>query len=169
MTDVMATPRLALILLPREWLEAWREQRPLPDLGFEDPFGFLADDARLVEMRLAQLDAEPADAPWLLRAIVERATGAAVGRINFHSRPDDHGAVEIGYTVVPAHRRRGIAREAARALWRWAAEHGALVLRASVAPGNEASQRLIRSEGFVHVGDQIDEVDGVEQVFERPV
>ena len=167
--DVVATERLDLVLLPRDWLAAVRDGISPPDLGFTDQFGFLADEAELVALRLDQLAAHPADAPWLLRAIVLRDTGAAVGHVNFHGAPDERGAVEIGYTVVPQMRRQGIARETAHGMWEWAALNGATVLRASIAPDNEPSQRLIRAEGFVYVGDQVDEIDGVEQVFERTV
>ncbi len=41
-------------------------------------------------------------------------------------------------------------------------------VRASVGPGNEPSLALVRSLGFVAVGEQIDEVDGLEIVHERP-
>ena len=167
--DVVATERLDLVLLPREWLSVVHSGGPPPDLGFTDPYGFLADEHDLVGIRLDQLATRPTDAPWLLRAIVLRETGAAVGHVNFHGAPDERGAVEIGYTVVPQMRRLGVARETARAMWDWAAANGATLLRASVAPDNEPSQRLIRAEGFTYIGDQVDEVDGVEQVFERPV
>jgi L-amino acid N-acyltransferase YncA len=38
---------------------------------------------------------------------------------------------------------------------------------ASVSPHNAPSLSLVRSFGFRHVGDQIDEIDGLELVFER--
>jgi [ribosomal protein S5]-alanine N-acetyltransferase len=38
---------------------------------------------------------------------------------------------------------------------------------ASVSPRNPASLALVRSLGFRQVGKQIDEVDGLELVFER--
>ena len=38
---------------------------------------------------------------------------------------------------------------------------------ASVSPRNAASLALVRSLGFRQVGEQIDEVDGLELVFER--
>jgi len=40
-------------------------------------------------------------------------------------------------------------------------------VRASVAPGNAPSLGLIAPLGFVHIGEQIDERDGLELVFER--
>ena len=49
-----------------------------------------------------------------------------------------------------------------------AAEHGALVLRASISPDNEASLALVRKAGFVEVGSQMDEIDGLELIFEKP-
>jgi len=49
-----------------------------------------------------------------------------------------------------------------------AAERGARVLRASVAPQNAPSLALVQGAGFVHVGVEMDEIDGLELVYERP-
>ena len=76
--------------------------------------------------------------------------------------------VEIGYTIVRSRRRQGYASEAADGMWRWAAEHGARVLRASISPDNEPSLALINKAGFVEVGSQMDEIDGLELIFEKP-
>ena len=119
--------------------------------------------------RLAQIAADPSEEPWLLRAIVNRDEAVAVGYVNFHAPPDERGMVEIGYTIVPSRRRQGYASEAADGMWGWAAEHGALILRASISPDNEPSLALIGKAGFVEVGSQIDEIDGLELVFEKPV
>ena len=162
------TDRLDLVLLDRTWLQAHADGGPLPDLGFADPDGILAGSADLVRWRLAQIAADPSEEPWLLRAIVERNEGVAVGYVNFHSLPDERGMVEIGYTIVPSRRRRGYASEAAAGMWGWAARHGARVLRASISPDNEPSLALIRKAGFVEVGSQIDEIDGLELIFEKP-
>lgn len=77
--------------------------------------------------------------------------------------------VEIGYQVLAEHRRCGYATEAAQGMWDWAAQHGARVLRASIAPENVPSLALVRRAGFDEVGQQIDEIDGLELVFEKPV
>jgi [ribosomal protein S5]-alanine N-acetyltransferase len=167
-TAPIRTDRLDLVLLDRAWLQAFADGDPLPDLGFRDPHGFLVDSAYVVHLRVEQLAHDPSQEPWLLRAMVLRETGEAVGYTNFHAPPDERGMVEIGYQVVPARRRRGYASEAAEAMWQWAAEHGARVLRASVAPDNTASLAMIRRAGFQPVGEQIDEVDGLELLFERP-
>jgi len=120
-------------------------------------------------MRLEQLARDPGELPWLLRAIVVREPEpVVVGHIGFHGPPDERGRVEVGYTVTPAHRRRGYAREAVVAMAGWAArERGVPTLVASVSPDNAPSLGLVRGLGFVQVGEQWDEEDELELVFER--
>lgn len=161
------TERLDLVLLTAAWLRAFVEGDPVPELGFTDPHDFLAESAHVVNMRLEQLALDPSQEPWLLRAVVPRTTGAAVGYANFHAPPDQRGMVEIGYQVLPAHRHRGYATEAAHGMWAWAAEHGAQVFRASVSPDNVHSLALVHRAGFTEVGEQMDEVDGFELILER--
>ena len=49
---------------------------------------------------------------------------------------------------------------------RWAAErHGVRRFVVSVSPDNLASQRVVAKLGFRKVGQQFDEIDGVEDVF----
>jgi ribosomal-protein-alanine N-acetyltransferase len=119
-------------------------------------------------MRLAQLAADPSEQPWLDRAAVLRAQRRVIGGAGFHAPPKPDGRVEIGYDIVPAERRKGYAREAIAGLTAWAFATGrARVCVASVSPGNAASLALVRSLGFRQVGEQMDEVDGLELVFER--
>jgi [ribosomal protein S5]-alanine N-acetyltransferase len=117
-------------------------------------------------MRIEQLERDPAELPWLARALVLRAERRVVGAAGFHAPPAD-GLAELGYQICAADRRHGYAREAVVALIEWAAPN-VRVFRASIAPGNVASQALVGSLGFVRVGEQIDPEDGLEWVFERP-
>ena len=121
----MRTEHLDLVLLDRTWLQAYFDGKPFPDRGFADPDDFLAGSADLVRWRLAQIAADSSEEPWLLRAIVDRAEGVAVGYVNFHSLPDERGMVEIGYAIVQSRRQQGYASEAAAGMWGWAARHGA--------------------------------------------
>ena len=90
-----------------------------------------------------------------------------IGTIGFHGPPDERRRLEIGYSVQPAYRRQGFAREAVRAMLDWAAsEHGIHRFIASISPTNEASLALTRGFGFVQTGEQMDEIDGLELVFE---
>jgi len=88
--------------------------------------------------------------------------------IGFHAPPDAGGRVEIGYDTVPPERRMGYAREAIAGLTDWAfATGGARVCVASVSPTNAPSPALVCSLGFRQTGEQIDDIDGLELVFER--
>jgi|tagenome__1003787_1003787.scaffolds.fasta_scaffold20947344_2 ribosomal-protein-alanine N-acetyltransferase len=118
--------------------------------------------------RLAQLSLDASEQPWLVRAAVLRAQRRVIGSIGFHGPPDADGRVEIGYDIVPPERRLGYAREAIAGLTEWAFATGrARVCVASVSPTNAPSLALVRSLGFRQVGEQIDEIDGLELVFER--
>ena len=163
------TRRLDLVLLTRGWLDAYVAGDTPPDLGFDDPDQVLRGSEGLVRMRIAQLDADPSQEPWLLRMLVVRGTGRgrAIGYANFHSGPDERGMVEIGYRVEAHLRGQGYATEAAAAMWDWAGRHGARVLRASIAPHNAPSIALVRRAGFQRVGEQIDDIDGLEVIWER--
>jgi ribosomal-protein-alanine N-acetyltransferase len=134
--------------------------------GIELPDWFPENDF-LWTLRLGQVIGEPGHAPWLTRVVVDAQTGAAVGLAGFHGPPDERGMVEVGYEVSPDPRRRGYGRAAVAWLIDYARDHGAAVVRASVAPDNAPSLGLIAHFGFVRTGEQIDERDGLELVFER--
>jgi RimJ/RimL family protein N-acetyltransferase len=130
---------------------------------------FVSDETRwLWRLRLDQIAADPGAADWVVRAAVA-ADGVAVGAAGFHGPPDAVGMVEVGYGVDPVYRRRGFARAMLGELLRWAAgEPAAVTVRASISPDNEASLATIAGFGFAHVGEQWDEQDGTEFLFERP-
>ena len=125
--------------------------------------------SRLMRFRLKQIGEEPASEPWLLRPIVLRdgADGPVViGYLNFHGPPDDRGFAEVGYEVHLDYRGQGYAIEAVRAMFDWAArEHDVHRFRASISPGNERSENLVRKLGMAHAGAQWDEDDGLELIY----
>ncbi|MEV2278115.1 GNAT family N-acetyltransferase [Nocardiopsis sp. NPDC049922] len=128
----------------------------------------------LWDFRLTQLTEDPGKAGWLAYAVVDAddpgGQPEAVGHGGFHGPPDDEGMVEIGYSVFPEHRRRGYARATVAALIRRAAASpGVTTVRASIRPDNVASLATIAGFGFTHVGEQWDETDGLEYIYERPV
>jgi RimJ/RimL family protein N-acetyltransferase len=117
--------------------------------------------------RSAQLREDPTVTSWVTGAIWDSVAQLVAGKAGFHAPPDDTGMVEVGYAVVPELRRRGYARAALEALLRRAATEPAVrVVRASVRPDNRASSRLIAPYGFLPVGEQEDEEDGLEIVYE---
>jgi RimJ/RimL family protein N-acetyltransferase len=118
-------------------------------------------------IRAAQVVADPGSARWITRVVRDADRGLTVGQAGFHGPPDAAGMVEVGYSTDPLHRRQGYARAALRALLAEAAREPAVTtVRASVAPANTASRDLVLAEGFVAVGEQIDEEDGLEIVYE---
>ena len=136
-------------------------------MGAALPPGFPSPDQRRFLNRHRQMLADPALEPWLMRLIVLRHGRDVVGDAGFHGPPDAEGRLELGYQVLPAHRRRGYATEAAVALIGWAhSEHGINRFVASVAPDNVASRRVVGKLGFTQTGTRMDEVDGPELVFE---
>jgi RimJ/RimL family protein N-acetyltransferase len=168
--DVIETGRLRLVLVRLAALDALAADDPATAsrlMGF--PVGELRPGhPRVYALRAGQVRADARVAPWLLRLVVHRTTGQVVGDVGLHDAPHD-GMVEIGYSIRPEHRRRGIAIEAAAGLLSWAAtQPGVTTFRASISPDNAASLGLVRRLGFVEVGEQWDDEDGLELVLERP-
>ncbi len=172
--DLIATERLDLWSLTPAFLAA-ALQGECPE---NTPFATAADwfaETAIIAMRLNDLRINPAAQPWLLRAMVERATQQMVGHIGFHTPPDPPylqaicpGAVEFGYTVYPAYRRRGFAHEAALGLMDWAhTRHGITRFITSADPHNVPSVNLLAKLGFEKIGGHMDEVDGYEDIYRR--
>lgn len=137
--------------------------------GYRIPAGWPEGMESVLRFRIAIAMAKPESLPLLLRAMVLRTDPeVVVGRIGFHGPADDTGMLEIGYEVFPPYRRKGYAREAVVAMFRWAQRDPAVLrFRATVSPGNEPSRNLIAGLGFTEVGTQWDEEDSEETIFER--
>ena len=166
---VIETPRLRLVSFTRSHMASLLGREAEGPFAFGVPDGWAAEESWLLGIRLAEVEKDPAAEPWLMRAILLRAGGEMIGHAGFHAPPDERGMVEIGYTVFEGHRRRGVAHETAVALLGWAGSRsGIRVFRASVSPANEPSLALVAKLGFVQTGEQWDEIDGEELVFERP-
>ena len=140
------------------------------EIGAAVPPDMPDDLANFLRYRMAQVEDDPTLVQWLGRAMVLTDEGGerrVIGTIGFHGAPDDHRRLEVGYRVEPEFRRRGFAREAIRSLFDWAArEHGIRRFIASVSPTNEASLALTAGLGFGQIGSQMDDIDGLELVFE---
>jgi RimJ/RimL family protein N-acetyltransferase len=140
------------------------------DLGADIGSEWLEDARWLIALRREQLRDHADHLPWLIRPVIRRETGErpeAIGYVNFHAPPNDEGTAEVGYALLASWRGRGYGLEAARGALTWAAADPRVrTLRASVAPDNEASLRLIGKLGFVQVGEQWDPDDSLELVHD---
>ena len=169
----ITTARLALVSMPLAFMEALLAgdtAAASKAIGAAVPDNLRDHLEDFLRYRLAQVRADPSIRRWLGRAMVLTDGDGApqvIGTIGFHGPPDERGRLEIGYSVQERFRRQGFAREAVRAMLDWAArEHGIHRFIASISPTNEPSLALTRSFGFVQTGEQMDEIDGLELVFE---
>jgi ribosomal-protein-alanine N-acetyltransferase len=170
--DTVHTERLELVWLSPELVEALVDDRRADAArigGFAIPQDWPDEhDRRFLGYRLRQVRDDEAQAPWLVRAIV--LGGEMIGHVGFHGSPGrnarkDLGAVEVGYTIFPEHRRQGYATEAVVALLDWSRTQGVDRFIASVGPENEPSLAIVRRLGFREVGRHWDEEDGEELEF----
>ena len=136
---------------------------PVPLSGY-----FASDEWRGTWRRRAeQAERDPASADWVTGVIWDEQQQVAVGRAGYHGPPDEAGMVEIGYAVDPAYRRRGYARAALEALLRRAAQEPMVTtVRVTISPDNGASTALAAQYGFAETGEQWDEDDGLEIIYE---
>lgn len=168
------TLRLRLVLMDMALFDlclAGNRTQVLACGGFEVADEWL-DEADYIRKRRAQLAANSEYGPWCVRAIVLKDTNKMVGQIGFHAPPGSPdlektapGGIEYGYRIYPPYRGRGYAKEAARGLMDWAISQGVPSFVVSIRPNNAPSQAIARGLGFVKVGEQMDEVDGLEEVF----
>jgi RimJ/RimL family protein N-acetyltransferase len=167
-------PRVSIVQLPGETLDALADgdlvrARATSPVEITDWLG--GEECRGVWRRRSHQTAViPADVPWVTGVVRDDDRGCSVGRAGFHAAPDDDGMLELGYATDPGHRRRGYARAAlALMVERARAEPDVIVLRATVSPTNAASLALIHQHPFLEVGEQWDDEDGLEIVYEMPV
>jgi [ribosomal protein S5]-alanine N-acetyltransferase len=178
MTDdrVIASKRLDLIPLTPAFFQASAQRehaRAESLLGLTIPSEWYDEQWVMQVMQQRLLD-DPSLQPWLMRAISLREQQVMIGHVGFHSAPGPlylnelaPGAVEFGYTVFAAFRRRGYAREACEALMDWAhSAHRVDRFIVSIRPDNVASRALAAQFGFEQIGSHVDEIDGVEDIYE---
>ncbi len=171
----ITTPRLILRLMTEDFLEATLNEntgKAETLIGLKiSPDWF--DEKDLAAIRLDDYRKDPNYILWGLRAIGLKSSGEMVGYIGFHTSPDAEylrkfapHAVEFGYTIFFNYRRQGFALEAAAGLMNWAKEQYPLEnFILSVSPTNPASTAMTKKLNFEPIGEQIDEVDGLEIVY----
>ena len=141
-----------------------RDERELASmLGVSAAEGWLGFDAAKEAMppSYRYLKAHPSAHGWWTYLFVHRADNALVGVGGFKGEPDEAGTVEIGYSVAPGYRRRGLATEAARGMIEHAFSHARVKsVVAHTLPEENASTRVLGRVGMKFVGAVIDPEDG---------
>jgi len=141
-------------------------------IGAAIPPDWFADRGILTTFQ-GKLQRDPLYQPWALRAVILRAEQRMIGHIGFHTPPDPAylqalapGGIEIGYTIYSDYQRQGYAKEATAALIDWAyTSHHLTRFVLSISPDNVPSTRIATGLGFIQIGSQIDEEDGLELVY----
>jgi RimJ/RimL family protein N-acetyltransferase len=150
---------------------AGRRDEAAAELDVQLPDEFPSEgEERFLGLRLRQMREDERFQTWCPHVIV--LDGQMIGHAGYHGPPgvnatNDPEAVEFGYRIYEAYRGRGFATEAARRMIELAEERAGIkrfVL--SVAPDNEPSLAIVRKLGFERTGEQMDDEDGLEHVFE---
>ncbi|SFO78809.1 Protein N-acetyltransferase, RimJ/RimL family [Geodermatophilus dictyosporus] len=172
MTDVraqghpMRTDRTEVVPVTVEVAEALLES----DAAFRERFGPDVATGYLAfpEALPATLDALRCGMPpqWFSYLVIDPVEDLVVGMGGFTGPPVD-GAVEIGYSVAPAHRGRGHATAAARLWLDLAAREGVSLVRAHTLAEEGPSTTVLRRLGFERVAEIDDAEDGPVWRWER--
>jgi len=171
MRDDIITPRLDLLRISHDELFAVEtippETDPFLHRTFSNPHDILTGETIPHANRIADVRATPEHIKWYYRLIVCRADNVLIGSTSFHAAPDDDGMLEIGLGITPTYTGNGFATEAVMGMWDWAVQQPDVVtLRYTVSPENLASQAIIAKFPAQHMGQQIDEEDGPEDIYE---
>jgi [ribosomal protein S5]-alanine N-acetyltransferase len=138
--------------------------------SFTNPHRVLMSQDGPLRWRVPQIKADESVNKWFVRLMVLRSTGVVIGSTSFHGPPDQRGMLEIVIGVEKIFQRQGFATQALSGMWTWAgAEPDVKIFRYQVGVNNIGSQQLIRKMGFAYVGQDVDDIDGLEDIFELTV
>jgi RimJ/RimL family protein N-acetyltransferase len=155
----LLTDHLELVPLPAEAAAALPENRAAARRALGAQLSTEWPDPHLVGVLRRHAGASAGTECFGVWAMIERCSASVVGDIGFRGPPDDAGAIEIGYSVIPSRRRRGYATEAAGALVRWACSQPDVeVVVAGCDPNNVPSIRILEQVGFRRTGETTGEI-----------
>jgi [ribosomal protein S5]-alanine N-acetyltransferase len=136
--------------------------------NFTNPHQNLIASSGPLAWRVPQVKEDPEVNKWFVRFIVLADSREIIGSTSFHGAPDVSGMIEIGLGIEEAFLQQGFAREALTGMWLWACESPEVkTLRYTVSPDNLASIKVIEYFGFRFAGQQMDEIDGPENIYEE--
>ena len=153
--EALRTERLVLVALTPELARAALEDRAKLGrmLGAHVPETWPGADFARILPRLARSAEQVSPGAEPTRLVVHAADGALIGETGFHGPPDGSGTVEVGYSIVPAYRGRGLASEATRALIQHALSRPDIRrIIAECLDDNPASLKVLEKLGMRRVG-----------------
>jgi ribosomal-protein-alanine N-acetyltransferase len=171
---LIETNRLELHHIPADGLISLYEEKSdilaIAGRDIANPHSTLVADSGPLGWRVPQVKADPTSNKWFVRFIVLGESREVIGSTSFHGVPDETGMMEIGIGIEEEFWGKGYATEALLGMWRWVVtQPGVSILRYTVSPTNLPSVAIIKKLGFHHQGQQMDEIDGPEDIYEMKV
>jgi RimJ/RimL family protein N-acetyltransferase len=169
---VISTKRLELHHIPVDGLISLFEEKSdllaIANRSFTNPLNVLINESGPLAWRVPQVKEDSRKNKWFVRFIV--LGGEIIGSTSFHGEPDESGMIEIGLGIEEPFQNQGFAKEALRGMWLWASQFPEVKsFRYTVSPENIPSIKVIKTFEFPYMGQQIDEIDGPEDIYEMSV
>lgn len=134
---------------------------------FSNPYNHLLEGPTPLPYRIPRVKLNPEFAEIAIVLAIEKASNEIIGSAGFHDFPNEDGMIEIGFGIVPEKQNQGFGKELLHGMWVHIVKRPDVkTLRYTVSPTNDASMHIIKSSGFALVGEQIDEEDGLELIYE---
>ena len=150
-----------------ELFEDKSDSKAIAGRDFTNPHKNLIEDSGPLAWRVPQVKVDPSLNKWFVRFIVLQESREVIGSTSFHGAPDSEGMIEIGLGIEPAFQGKGYAKESLQAMWSWAINSPEVrTLRYTVSPDNLPSIAVIKYFGFDYKGQQMDDIDGPEDIYE---
>lgn len=136
--------------------------------GFSNPYKHLVEGPSPLVHRIPRVKKDPSFAE--IGLVLAISDGVIIGSAGFHDFPDESGMIEIGFGIVPEKQRQGFGMELLHGMWHEISKRPEVkTLRYTVSPENAASMHIIKKLNFELIGEQIDEEDGLELIYEMPI
>jgi len=168
---VIETKRLELHHLSAEAIielfEDKSDNKALLNRSITNPHRVLVDNSGPLGWRVPQVKVDPSVNKWFVRWIVLKETAEVIGSTSFHGVPDADGMMEIGLGIEEPFQNKGYAKESLIGMWNWVCKFPEVkTLRYTVSPDNLPSIAVINYFGFEYKGQQMDDIDGPENIYE---
>lgn len=135
-----------------------------------NPYRHLDVGPNPLNHRIPRVKKDPKFADIGLIIAIRKDTNEIAGSAGFHDFPDKNGMIEIGFGIVEEMQNQGFGKELLHGMWQEISKDKSVkILRYTVSPKNLKSMHIIKSIGFDLVGEQMDDEDGLELIYEKSV
>lgn len=135
--------------------------------GITNPYRHLIEGPSPLKHRIRRIKTVPEYSEIALLLAIDKSSSEIFGLAGFHDLPDEKGMIEIGFSIVSEKQNQGFGTELLLGIWTMILKRiDVKILRYTVAPDNAPSIHIIEKYGFELVGQQIDEEDGVDLIYE---